>query len=207
MPARTPAKPRSAAKRWCCADHDQRRELIVQTALKLLHDKGLSAVTMRAVASKLGVGAMTLYTYIKDQHGLHREMVKTGFQMLSSGCDQASTLGTTDGWRGGAAAYLSFAAKNPNLYKLMFDTPMAPGDQDVLRNGIQPLFNKVRGRLEAQGLKGRELDRQISARAGRFWIALHGLASLTTAGRLAVLDADPDELLDNLLAHVAPDLA
>ncbi len=206
MPRKTP-KPTSAAGRWQSADHAQRRTMIVKVALKLLDERGLSAVTMRAVAGKLGIGAMTSYTYVDGQGGLHREMVRAGFEQLSQGCDAASTLGTSAGWRGGAKAYLRFAVDHPNLYKLMFDYPMPDDDRDVLRGGIEPLFTKVRGRLEAQGLSGPALEKQIIARAGRFWIALHGLASLAIAGRLAVLDGGADELLDDMLRHVAPDSA
>ncbi len=202
-----PQTTRPTARRWHRADHDQRRELITKTALKLLQTKGLLAVTMRAVASKLGVGAMTLYTYIEDQHGLHREMVRRGFEMLNLGCAENSTLGTDEGWRGGSRAYLRFAMENPNLYKLMFDHFMSDDDKDLLHGGFQHLFDKVKGRLSCEGYEGDNLDRESRARAGRFWIALHGLATLAIAGRLAVLEGGLDDLLDDLLDHVAPDQA
>ena len=159
--------PRPAARRWHRAGHDQRRELITQTALKLLHSKGLSAVTMRAVAGKLEVGAMTLYTYIEGQHGLHREMVRRGFEMLNCGCDESSTVGTAEGWRGGSRAYLRFAMDNPNLYKLMFEHFMSDEDEDLLRGGFQHLFDKVKGQLACEGYKGSRLDRESRARAER----------------------------------------
>jgi AcrR family transcriptional regulator len=197
---------RPAAKRWSDADHDQRRELITQTALILLQRKGLTAVTMRAVAGKLDLGAMTLYTYIDGQHGLHREMVRRGFEMLNCGCDESSTVGTPEGWRGGSRAYLRFAMDNPNLYKMMFEHFMSDEDKDLLHGGFQHLFDKVKGRLGCEGYEGDNLDRESRKRAGRFWISLHGLAMLAIAGRLIVLEGGLDELLDDLLKHVAPDM-
>lgn len=201
----TPKQAKPATQRWHRAGGEQRREMITQTALKLLQSKGLAAVTMRAVAGKLGVGAMTLYTYIDDQHGLHREMVRVGFEMLNQGCAEKSTLGTDEGWRGGARNYLQFAMENPNLYKLMFDHFMSDEDQDLMHGGFQHLFDKVKGRLSCEGYEGEDLDRESRARAGRFWIALHGLAMLAIAGRLVVLEGGLDELIDDLLLHVAPD--
>ncbi len=198
---------RPPTRRWHQADQEQRRELITQTALKLLHQKGLPAVTMRAVAGKLGVGAMTLYTYIDGQQGLHREMVRQGFEKLNSGCAENSTLGTAEGWRGGARAYLRFAMENPNLYRLMFDHFMSDDDKDLLHGGFQHLFDRVKSRLSCEGYEGDNLDRESRSRAGRFWIALHGLATLATAGRLVVLEGGLDELIDDLLKHVAPDRA
>lgn len=179
--------------------------MITQTALKLLHRKGLEAVTMRAVADTLGVGAMTLYTYVDSKQGLHREMVRRGFEMLNRGCAERSTLGTAERWRGGGMAYLRFALDNPNLYKLMFDQFMAEDDADLLHGGFQHLFDKVRDRIACSKPQIEDLDRAARASAGRFWIALHGLATLAIAGRLVVLEGSLDHLLDDLLEHVAPD--
>ncbi len=200
----------SENRRWQQASRDQRRDLITDAALKLLHKKGLNAVTMRAVAEQLGIGAMTLYTYVNGKSGLHREMVRRGFQLLHTGCDANSTLDTTDPdsprkcWRGGARAYLNFALENPNLYKLMFDQFMAAEDHDLLHGGFQNLFDKVRSRMHDSADPPIDLDRAARASAGRFWIALHGLAMISIAGRLGVLEGGLEELLDDLIEHVAP---
>ena len=55
----TPAQLR---KRWRDADHEERRELIIDSAIDLLHRKGIDAVTVRQIATRLGGWAMTLYT-------------------------------------------------------------------------------------------------------------------------------------------------
>jgi AcrR family transcriptional regulator len=45
-------------------------EQIVDVAVDLLETDGLGAVTIRGVAERLGVGAMTLYTYVGTKEGL-----------------------------------------------------------------------------------------------------------------------------------------
>jgi AcrR family transcriptional regulator len=193
-------------RRWKSATHEQRREQIIAAALDLLHRKCPTEVTIRNVARQLGVGAMTLYTYIDGQDELQREMVRRGFDMLQTGCHDASTLEDDQSWRGGAREYLQFAIENPSLYHLMFSIPAAVNgvDDQIMRGGFQHLLDKVRGELMDHGLTGKDLDRQARDAAGRFWIALHGLASLAIAGRLSVVDRDIDFLLDDLLARVAP---
>lgn len=190
---------------WVQADSERRRSLIVDTALKLLHDRDISAVTMRRVASKLGVGAMTLYTYFKSQRDLQLAMIQRGFEMMHANCQASSTLETSEGWRGGAKAYLSFARSNPNLYRLMFETHLPDGDGDLLAGGFAPLVEKVELRLAEQGVEKRKLKKLAKQAAGRYWIALHGLASLANSGRLDVLQSDLDTLLDEMLERVAPD--
>jgi AcrR family transcriptional regulator len=199
-----PAGGTSLAARWSEADHAQRRDLIVACSLDLLHEHGRSALTMRRVASELGVGAMTLYTYFESQEALWRAMVRRGFELLHQQCEAASTLDTEQGWRGSARSYLRFALEHPNLYKLMFDTPMAEDDSDLLEGGFEALLDKVRARLVDQGESGAALSRHARRAAGRYWIALHGLAMLAIAGRLSVLGDDVDTLIDDLLARIAP---
>lgn len=201
--------------RWRSADHRQRRELILGVALDLLRRRGLEAVTMRNVARRLGVGAMTLYTYINGQDELRRAMARRGFEMLHHGCEAASTLdnhktatpGHHEAWRGGARHYLQFALDNPNLYHLMFSVHPAEGgaDDSILMGGLQHLINKVEQHTNNRSLDPRERQLHVRANAGRFWIALHGLASLAIAGRLSVLGGDIEQLLDDLLERVAPD--
>ncbi len=202
----TSADPMTPGERpaWKDADHEQRRELIVDAALALLHEDGPDAVTIRGVAGRLNVGAMTLYTYFDGQHELRRSMTRRGFEMLQSNCQSHSTLEDCHSWRGGAVSYISFALENPNLYRLMFDTPMPAEDHDLLHGGFQPLLDKVRERLAAHGHQPPQLDRLTRTVAGRYWIGLHGLATLAIAGRLDVLEGDLEDVLDDLLEHVAP---
>lgn len=189
---------------WRDASHEQRRAMIVCAALRLLHEQDMSAVTMRGVAARLGVGTMTLYTYISGQDALRQAMIRRGFDVLGESCCQASTLDTDGSWQGGARAYLQFARRWPNLYMLMFADPIAAGDEDILAAGFQPLQDIIAEKLEADGLTGDKLRREARRRAGRYWISLHGLASLVITNRATVLEGTIDDVLDDLLEHVKP---
>jgi len=193
-----------ARQRWADADRDQRAELIMLTGLDLLRERGAEAVTIRKVAERLGVGAMTLYTYIDGQDGLRRAMIRRGFETLHGNCCAASNAGPSHSWKGGATAYLRFAQDHPNLYKLMFDTPLPESDEDLMSAGLAGLLGAVRMRLHQAGHDESTIERETLDQAGRFWIGLHGLASLAIAKRLGTLERDLDELLDDLLARVSP---
>jgi AcrR family transcriptional regulator len=51
------------------------REAVVAAGLEILHDGGLGAVTMRAVATKLDTGPASLYAYIANRDELLHEML------------------------------------------------------------------------------------------------------------------------------------
>lgn len=188
------------------ASRDERRQLIIDVAVRLLKKSGLESVTIRRVADCLGVGAMTLYTYVDGQDGLRLAMTQHGFDLLSEGCASASTLGTAKGWQGSARHYIRFAMENPHLYKLMFATESDASNAEVqiLNRGFECLIERVGLEMEAKGIKSAKIQDKALRIAGTYWIALHGLASLAIARRLGVLKADLDVLVDHLLERVAP---
>lgn len=174
--------------------------------MRQLKKSGLESVTIRRVADCLGVGAMTLYTYVDGQEGLRLAMTQYGFDLLSQGCQEASTLGTPQGWRGSAKHYIRFAIENPHLYKLMFATESDEGkaEAQILMRGFEGLIDRVRQEMAAKGIPENEINEKALKTAGGYWIALHGLASLAIAKRLGVLKSDLDTMLDTLLERVAP---
>ena len=185
--------------------------MVIEVALGLLDRRGLEAVTMRSVARKLGVGAMTLYTYVDGQDQLRVEMARQGFALMNDCCEAASTLdapGTIQQkWRGGSRAYVQFAIDNPKLYDLMFRVPPAQAGAaaSVIRGEFGRFFEKVREHQDGTHLTPAEADLKAHHHAERFWIALHGLASLAIADRLSVVGVDIDRLLDDLLLHIVSD--
>lgn len=206
----TPTRAQSSAsvsKQWRAAGHDERRDLIIQAALRLLDRHGRHGVTMRRVAQRMGVGTMTLYTYFDSQQALLREVCKLGFDMLHGMCEANSSQKTDDNWHGGSRAYVAFAIEHPKLYELMFSAPVSEGGTDttILRGGLECLLEIVRQRLASKGLTGDALEDEALRQAGRYWIGLHGLASLACAGRLDALGGNLDRLHRDLLERIAPD--
>lgn len=203
----TSAQVQRSRTKWRSLDHEQRRELIVEVAMDLLGRKGVAAMTMRQVAQRLGLGAMTLYTYVQCQDELCRAIIKRGFDMLNSKCHDASENQSNTGtWQAGARTYVNFAMENPDLYHLMFSMPMKndQADKDVIEGGFAPLRDCVREQMTLKGMTARQIEKQLPLAVTRFWIALHGLASLAISGRLEVYGQNLDPYIDDLLQRVAP---
>lgn len=192
---------------WRTLAHEQRRDLIVEVALDLLDRKGTDAITMRQVAQKLGLGAMTLYTYVRGQDELCRAIIKRGFSMLNSRCQKAGeSLPESKNWQAGARTYIKFATENPALYHLMFSMPIKneQADKDLITDGFAPLGECVREQMTLKGMAEAQIEKELPMAVARFWIALHGLASLAISGRLAAYDKNLDVYIDDLLERVAP---
>jgi len=199
----------SLAKRWKSLDRDARRDLIVQVAFDMLQDDGQEAVTIRRIASALGVGAMTLYTYVDGLEDLHKRIIAKGFEIIHHNCCSASDSQRKHDhdWMPGARAYVQFAIEHPNLYHLMFATPVDPDDEQfdkIMHGGFAGLHEVVSERLSNTGLTGERLDTETRKAAGRYWIALHGLATLAIAGRMQILHGSLNDVLQHLVDATAP---
>ncbi|MFK7790911.1 MAG: TetR/AcrR family transcriptional regulator [Phycisphaeraceae bacterium] len=208
-PTSTKRKDASLIRQWKELDRTGRRDLIVKVAFDMLQDDGEDAVTIRRIAAAIGVGAMTLYTYVDGLEDLHRHIIARGFEMIHHNCCSASdsTRKHDHDWMPGARAYVQFAIQNPNLYHLMFATPVDPDDEQfdqIMQGGFAGLHQVVRDRLATSGLTNKKLETETRKAAGRYWIALHGLATLAIAGRMQILHGSLDDVLQHLVDAVSP---
>ncbi len=157
---------------------DRRRAEVVGAALAILEESGLEAVTMRAIADRLGIRAPSLYRQFPDKRAIEIALIAAGFEEQATAFEEASATDEPAA-RAIAAVYRDWARAHPHLYRLMTERPLP---REELPAGLE-------ARAAAPVLRafGGEVDR---ARAG--WAFAHGMTSLELAGRFppgADLDA------------------
>jgi AcrR family transcriptional regulator len=94
------------------------RDLVVRTALRLMDEEGVEAVTMRRVGRELGVEAMSLYNHVRDKEDLLdgvTESVLAEFEWEPG----------TDDWveqgRRAAREWRRLLRAHPNVIRLMIE--------------------------------------------------------------------------------------
>ena len=182
----------------------ERERLIVATARELAEQQGWDAVTTRRLAERIEYSQPVLYSHFRGK----REIV--GAVALEGAAEMAAALraatAAAEGPRGRVAAlartYLDFAARNPAVYEAMFqlDGGLAFAQEDT----PEPLKDAFAALLESLGeVAGDGVHPGLFTET--FWAALHGLATLTKAGRLPPEYTEQrTELLVDRLAVVAP---
>lgn len=55
---------------------------IIDAALSIVEQEGIDALSIRRLASALGVSSMTLYNYVRNVDDIHREILVRSFQLL-----------------------------------------------------------------------------------------------------------------------------
>jgi AcrR family transcriptional regulator len=174
----------------------ERQAQIADVARALLDAEGPQALTMRRVASVLGIKAPSLYKHLPDKAALEALVVAAGFAELA-GTLAAAAVGS-DGAGGGrlaaiASAYRVYAVAHPHLYRLMNYQPLR---RDLLPGGLEA--RAAQPLAEAAGYD--------EARARAMWAFAHGMVSLEIDGRFPP-QADLDEAWRAGLAAFAPPAA
>ncbi|MER6407559.1 TetR/AcrR family transcriptional regulator [Streptomyces viridosporus] len=179
-----------------------RERLIVATARALAEQQGWDAVTTRRLAERIEYSQPVLYSHFRGK----REII--GAVALEGAAEMAAALraaaSAADGPRTRvtalARAYLEFAEHHPAVYDAMFrlDGGLAFAHEDT----PEPLKDAFAALLETLGeVAGDGVHPALFTEV--FWAALHGLATLTRAGRLPPEDTELRvELLVDRLAVV-----
>lgn len=202
-------------------DAETFREAIIGASLELGQAYGEDGVTMRAIASKLGTSATTLYTCFESKAAIMRELRLRGVMSLGRSMLEAFELpDPRECLLEISRRYVGFARDNPWLYTVLFV------DETPVSEIVTPAQSELLAQLEVE-ITGRFLDRFVEltnrrptdARrmVVRWWASVHGLASLVITRRvtadhryLPVGDVDVFVAeyiigtIDGLVPHVMP---
>ncbi|MDX2563174.1 TetR/AcrR family transcriptional regulator [Streptomyces sp. TX20-6-3] len=160
-----------------------RERLIVATARELAEQQGWDAVTTRRLAERIEYSQPVLYSHFRGKREIIGAVALQGATEMAAALRAATSA--ADGPRPRVAAlahaYLDFARRNPAVYDAMFqlDGGLAFAHEDT----PEPLKDAFAALLETLGeVAGDGVHPGLFTEV--FWAALHGLATLTRAGRL-----------------------
>ncbi|MFB6858621.1 TetR/AcrR family transcriptional regulator [Streptomyces sp. NPDC056341] len=179
-----------------------RERLIVATARELAEQQGWDAVTTRRLAERIEYSQPVLYSHFRGKREIIGAVALEGASELAAAVRAATSA--ADGPRSRVAAlaraYLDFAQRNPAVYDAIFqlDGGLAYAQEDT----PEPLKDAFAALLECLGeVAGDGVHPGLFTET--FWAALHGVATLTRAGRLPPEETERRvELLVDRLAMV-----
>jgi AcrR family transcriptional regulator len=187
---------------------------IVAAAAELLDEAGTDqAVTLRAVARRIGISAPSIYAHFPERQAILLAVVQGAFAELTETLRAAAGSGGTDATarlRAVCTAYLDFAATRPQRYRVMFggvwNAAEAPDTTTVTAAEVtqlgQDALAVIITSLDACVAAGRSTSDDTAADAVALWLGLHGLAHQRAVITGFPWPADIAERLIDSLAHL-----
>lgn len=162
------------------------RQKLVEAAERLIVGRDSSDFTMRELATEVGCSPMLPYRYFKDKDDILAAVKVAAFHRFAQALEAPRERPDVAAQRslGVGDAYVAFAFANPQLYRLMFNTPPVekgryPDLDAAGTRARETMSGHVRDILQQGLLVG---DPVVIGHL--FWASLHGLIVLQLAGQL-----------------------
>ena len=169
--------------------HGDLKPALLDETARILREEGESALSLRRLASNLGVSRTAPYNHFDNKDALLSAVAEEGFRRFEKAMKDArrrhrdSTGSETV--RALVKSYLKFALNNPEYYDLMYGRKawhggaqtesLATTARKVMRQDIERLK-----RLQDKGLISAEVDVVYYERI--FWGTMHGISRLCLDG-------------------------
>jgi AcrR family transcriptional regulator len=190
------------------------QERILEAALDIIIQEGFPALTMRRIASRIGMTAPNIYNYYQSKDELYISLVIKGFEMLHR--ELVSVYDAHDNFveRGEALAraYIDFGLKHSSYYDIMFTYP-TPKYDDYVGTPLEKLseveyqisMDIVSLALNAvKSLMSRELvadEQNVQMYFIAAWSMLHGMISLYNSKVVRYTMQDTDAMYEKLITE------
>src|SRR5437868_943845 len=169
--------------------HGDLREALIQAGLKLLSEKGVDGLSLRAAAQLAGVSHAAPYRHFRDKDALVAAIATQGFRLLSARMrEEVAATRSPDlrqRLRALGVGYVSFALEHPGYFRVVFGglVKSAAATPELKEAGAEAyglLRNTVAEGVDAGVLKARDPDELALAA----WSLVHGLSMLGVDGAL-----------------------
>jgi AcrR family transcriptional regulator len=156
---------------------------LLSAAMDLLAETGdEDAVSLRAVAQRVGVSVPSIYLHFADKQGLLDAVCEEVFEQLHVRL-RAAAEGAPDPFqalRAQGNAYVHFALENPEHYRIVMMKEHDPGpdaiDTVIASGAFGYLVESVRGCVAVGVFDGEPVEIALG-----LWAAAHGVAALLVA--------------------------
>lgn len=152
------------------------REQIVQAALELTREKGINAVTARALGARLGTSTKPIFGLFRSMEEVQQEVLAAADAVYHDYLRVHMAQDDYPPYKASGMAYIRFAKEERELFKLLFmrdRTGEVPAEDPQLEE-IYRLISEKTG-LPAEGARALHLE---------MWVFVHGFATMVATSYL-----------------------
>jgi len=177
-------------------------EHIAQVALEILESEGAEAVSMRRVASAVGITPMAIYHYFPNREALLNHITDREFSKLLEYILAHPSRGNTESRLADILeGYVDYALARPRIFDYVFSRPR-PGARSFPRDfqaRRSPTLNPVADVVATAMEQGDLRKDDVWEIAFALWAHVHGYVMLYRAGRISLSEKAFRELIHRSL--------
>lgn len=190
------------------------KERILKAALEIVHTEGFASLSLRKIASRLGMTAPNIYYYFSNKDELNIEMRRFGFAMLYERMQTAYGRGKTieKKVRNLMETYVHFALENPFYYEIMFvlptpkyldyvGTPLEDISSRELQSSLR-VFELIKQCLQDFTAAGGSIIGDSETTIMIIWGELHGVLALYNNKMLGYVSKHPDKVIASVTSYL-----
>lgn len=150
---------------------------ITEAALTITRSKGISGLTARALATELGCSVKPIFGLFKNMEEVQGEVISEAYRLYQSYLQEDMSKGTYPPYKASGMAYIRFAKKERELFKLLF---MRDRSSEIIEeNGevIKPLLELIQKNLGITEEEAYIFHLEM-------WIYVHGIATMIATSYL-----------------------
>lgn len=178
--------------------HGNLREALIQAALVLIAERGISGFAVAELARAVGVSAAAPYRHFRDRDAVLAEVARRGFEALEADLGAALIARPADpvaALEACAQAHLAFAGRESPVYGAMFDPHFPIAAHPDLARARDAALAVLRVAAQAACDRSRAARRPPARMVAlHIWALTHGIATLylgpSGTGQLPMTPAD-----------------
>ncbi len=178
--------------------HGNLKEALINASLEILNTEGLSGVSLRKCAQRVGVSHTAPKNHFGNMAGLLTALASSGYAQLADYMRKGCPKDGTRAMRRDCAlqGYVGFALDYPDLFELMFARGRTNSDDPDLLANVVDCFG-VLADVSKELPLGPNVAEMDESRAQMFlWSTVHGYAQLSISGRFKKDDMKKLTILD-----------
>jgi len=152
------------------------KEEIVQSALEIVRESDMDAVTARAVADRLHASSKVIFGLFPDMAALKSAVLAAADEIYQKRIAEAMTSGQYPPYKASGMAYIRFAREERSLFRLLFMRDRT-GESLQDTESIEPIIEII---CRTTGMSREEaLHFHLE-----MWVYVHGIATMIATGYL-----------------------
>jgi AcrR family transcriptional regulator len=168
--------------------HGDLRASLLAAALELIREVGAEGFTLREVARRSGVSHTAPYRHFRDKEDLTAAIAEEGFaglakEMVRAGKSEGSAR---ERLVAGGRAYVAFALKRQEHFKVMFATDLDPKRHPAARKAAEEAFAGLFALVQACQESGQLRAGDTLTLARIAWSQVHGISALAIGRQFAI---------------------